>query len=301
MEPPDKKETDHGIRSLRDALAGQHGEGKSREKRNTALESTSSGSSDAMKTLRGLAQGRAASGASRPVAPSVPASQAEDLKKVLAGARGRDAPTTGGAAISTGRRGNAPSPASRDSALAAGNLRGILAGQSAPERLPEAALAEIPGRSRTIKDAIRDVETQAETASTGTQTSSRKKTALWLTAPALAACLVVAGWFFHAGRADQPPSELAAMVQRLGQQVAEQRRTSGALPDRLAGLPAFPSGALEMPINYYAARLLEPRLEVFYVIHNAREFSLIGRYGDQAWMYSSDSPKPLRAVPSGMN
>ncbi len=110
-------------------------------------------------------------------------------------------------------------------------------------------------------------------------------------------CMVLAWrWPYETGKV--PQSELAQLVQHIAQELAHSERSAGALPQQLRGLKTVPAEALEMAMEDYQARLLEPALELFYLPLSRRDFVLIGRYDGVAWMYASGEAHPLRQVPA---
>ncbi len=101
-------------------------------------------------------------------------------------------------------------------------------------------------------------------------------------------CLIVAAaaWQYRASWMPRAaPKSLSEQVRVLGQAVDAYRKDHGALPPSLHELAEFPKNAVDLPPSYYSATMLDDHAEFFLTRLRGDEFSIVGRYGQEAWAY----------------
>lgn len=294
MNPPSKSDKDDAVRSLRTALAEQASGSLPRQPSARPPQEKPQDSTPAVNTLRGLLNGGSTPAYSLEDRSDVQQGRTEHIKDVLADASAGTAKVDPGKPANKQRanQGQAVSSVSAvlNSRLAEKNIGATPKRRPAPSADRDEA-SEMPldlrelAHTTDLPDAARNPESTAGQAMR------------WLAFLVIVVIGAMAWWSHGIRPVEQPPSELAAFVDKLGREIADKGRKDGVLPERLAGLPGLPQEALEMPIEYYPARLREPRLEVFYLQLSGSDFALIGRYADSAWMYTSGDTMPLKPVP----
>lgn len=295
MNPTSKSDKDDAVRSLRTALAEQASGSVPDQASARTPQDKPQDSTPAVDKLRGLLNGD--STPAYPVADrsDVQQGRTEQIKDVLADASANTAKAKSEKPANK-QRANTGQAATSVSTVLKESLAGKHAGATPIRRpAPSAERDDSSEKSLELRELAHATDLQAATRNPASRAGQAVR---WLALLVIVVVGALAWWSHRTKPVGQPPSELAAFVDKLGREIAEKGRKDGALPERLTGLPGLPPEAIEMPVEYYPARLQAPRLEVFYIRLSESEFALIGRYSDSAWMFSSGDTKPLRAVPA---
>ena len=94
------------------------------------------------------------------------------------------------------------------------------------------------------------------------------------------------------------PSPLAAQVAQLAASVDAHVAKHGSLPATLTKLDTFPPDALQWPVENYGLRLMDQRLEFFFGGDLSNDYFVIGRLGEEAWIFTKGTKPELQQVPA---
>jgi hypothetical protein len=95
---------------------------------------------------------------------------------------------------------------------------------------------------------------------------------------------------------DIPDSQVARQVMLVVENLEDYRKNNQSLPKGLAMLDNFPRDAVEWPLDNWGAQMMAPQFEFFFVT-DAAGYVLIGRYGNEAWMYTEKEEPHLQRIP----
>jgi hypothetical protein len=90
------------------------------------------------------------------------------------------------------------------------------------------------------------------------------------------------------------PSALAKQVAMLADEVMAYQTENGKTPKLLSNLKGYPEGALEWPLEHYSVRLMESATEFFFYTGGPGGFVIIGRHGQERWIYLEGDDPPLQ-------
>jgi len=109
--------------------------------------------------------------------------------------------------------------------------------------------------------------------------------------------LAFAGYRYHVASKTYP-TPLAEKVAELAGETEAYYAKHRVMPKTLMELDGFPSGAIQWPVENYGLRSKERRVEFFFGSDVGNSFYVIGRYGEEAWLFANDQQPELKQVPA---
>ena len=109
--------------------------------------------------------------------------------------------------------------------------------------------------------------------------------------------LAFAGYRYHVVSKTYP-TPLAEKVAELASETEAYYAKHRVMPKTLMELDGFPSGAIQWPVENYGLRSKERRVEFFFGSEVGNSFFVIGRYGEEAWLFANDQQPNLQQVPA---
>lgn len=86
------------------------------------------------------------------------------------------------------------------------------------------------------------------------------------------------------------------ILEQLSDAIAEEKALTGSWPEQIQFFAAFPENAIEWPLEFWQARNIEGKAEIFWEPRDEINFFIIYRDANQAWL--KENGQPVRSVPA---